>query len=778
MQHHKSYRSKMIASSAIVFAFAAGAVAEAQGSEEASSRSNEVVVLGTVTVSAQRRDQDVVEVPISLTQFDGETIELLRTTELTEYFQYTPNVSFASRGDRFNPRTSVRGVQTLGGRAPALGVYQDGFNVSPTISNVTANQTLVDVERIEVLRGPQGTTFGRNALAGALNVVTVKPDAEFFASGTVDVASVHGGSYETLVRGTINGALADNLFIRASAGYEYEDGWVNNVAPEGETNDLTDKGARIALRWVPSSQITVDASVLYQEAEQNRLNLIPTGILPAGSIPAGLAATGFSAVPIPVAPGTAGFVSDGNTDTVAFNVPNVRTVETLIALARVEYEAGDFTFISTTGYLDNESTLRDDVDASALDILRTESPVLNVSSISQEFRLLYEPSDMLLVQAGLLYAEDEEEESGLAEIGADALAFGFLPSPPFPPNTPLFPFPPGLPIADFSGVTKTNQSAVFGEVSYRPIPQLELILGGRYTEDEVKDSRTDNPLPTNGFMTNVLTDEETFDDFSMRASAVYEVSSDVNVYASYAEGFKSGGLQLSPNPLLPQSFGNEEIKSYETGLKGRFFRGALQANASVFLIDWQDLQLNFTDTDPNSPTFAQGFIRNVSEAEIKGIEFDFRAMLTDRLSVDGAIGYLDSEFGNSPNCDTAGMNCDGTPLPLSPEWTGSWGITYSQKVFGDWDGYIRADGFFRGEQFDFINGLPVQDELIIDGYDQLNLRLGAEKDNISLALFADNIGNQRDIIGFRNPGSGYFSGNAAAFNEPQTVGFRVTLSTQ
>lgn len=717
-----------------------------------------------ILVTAQRRPQAIQDVPISLTTFSSEALDLLRATEISEYLAFTPNVSVQGRGDRFAQFFTIRGAQNFGGRANALGIYVDGFNLAPSSSIRTYNQNLIDVERIEVLRGPQGTTFGRNVIGGAINIVSKAPDDAFALGGTLDVAHVADSSFEVLARASVNAPVTDTLFARLSVAYEYEDGWIDNVGPSGNSNEFEDIGVRGALRWVPNELITADFSVTYEDAQQYRFNTIPTGVLQSGTTAQGLAP--FSAFPIPNSPGGAGFFPE-NDDTIAYDAEALRRVENLTLTGKVELDFDSFQIISVTGYIDSQASLLDDGDGSGADVLVAGDPIDELKSFSQEVRVLSQVNDQLFVQGGALYASDEQTQQTFIRTGADTGVFGFLPSPPFPADTPLFPLPPNFTLQDDLEITETRQLAVFGEVSYSPVEDLELIFGARYTNDKVEQSLTD----TGGTMS----DEETFDDITLRASAVYTVTQDVNVYATFSQGFKSGGLQLG-NEDAP-FFGNERANNFEIGVKGSGFDGRLTTNIAAFYMDWKDIQLSVTDVDDTSPTFLQTFTQNIGQADVKGIEADVTLIPVDNLTLNLAVGFLDAEFGDTPGCNGVDTNCDGTDLPRTSRWNASWSAQYDMDLPGDWEGYGRVDGFYRSSQRDFLGALPVSDELFIPAYQQWNLRAGVRKNNLSVAVFAENIGDRRAINGLRNPGGIALGGISAVLIEPRTIGLRISYST-
>ncbi|MGH8239548.1 MAG: TonB-dependent receptor, partial [Steroidobacteraceae bacterium] len=307
----------------------------------AAQEAAETGVLEEITVTAQRRMESVRDVPISISVFSGEMIENNRIETLQDYLELTPNVSFESEGTPATFELGIRGVSNLGGASNVFGIYVDEFNVAPGVASTTFDQRLVDVERLEVLRGPQGTFFGRNVSGGAISITSRKPQPDFEANVLAEIAN--HDSY--VLRGSINTPLTDRLFVRFGAYGESYGGFLKNDGPSNATNDREQYGGRVALRYQPTERLTADLSVSYSSLDQGFPNFVPSGTLNDT-----LAQIGFE--PFPMA---AGYYPE-NVDRIETDQRRLNEVDTLIGTGRVELSADGFSIVSISGFIDSDTT--------------------------------------------------------------------------------------------------------------------------------------------------------------------------------------------------------------------------------------------------------------------------------------------------------------------------------------------------------------------------------------------------------------------------------------
>ena len=489
-----------------------------------------------IVVSAQRRVESAQDVPASITAFSEDAIERLNIRDTIDYFAQTPNVSFTSSGSRSRQEISMRGVQNnvrdLTLRSPSFGFYIDDFSVVVG----SQNPQIHDVERIEVLRGPQGTYFGRNAIGGAVNIVTNKPQADFGMK-----AALEYGQYDTwAVRSTVNLPIVeDKFFLRASGSYAESDGNIRNVNEIGGSNDYAYSSFRLAARALLTDNLTVDVTATYTDEKEGFQGGVPSGVL--SSFVRGLSGLPFLSPLFPVEGGVRQAVDEGtgfypnNRSKVNFNRPQEFLTDYWILNGRVEYAAEAFTITSITGYIDRSFLAADgDIDRTSVDAIN-EFTDESRSSFSQELRVRSNSGGKVDWTFGGLYARDT------GEVYQDTL---------FATDTPLN----GVSIATIDGEGWIKSYAVFADVTWHATDSLSATLGGRYTYDTVFETRLNTafgaPRPSGAL-------EETFDDFSPRVALTYDVTDTVTAYGTISKGYKSGGIQLIQ--LAPSEIYEPEI---------------------------------------------------------------------------------------------------------------------------------------------------------------------------------------------------------------------------
>ena len=436
--------------------FTAGAVAGALSQVSALAQESAAAIneqTDSIVVTAQKREQSLQDVPIAITVFDERAIEIQRIDELQDYLLKSPNVGFIETGNRNRTQIGIRGVTNLGGDVNTTGIYIDEFNVAPSDSSRTFDINLFDVERIEVLRGPQGTFFGRNTIGGALNITTKKPStSEFSGSFTAE----YGSFDHRLFRTSINMPVSEKVALRASAYYQADDGFIDNIGPAGRGNDREDIGARLALRILPTDAWTIDASASYVNYKQGLNNTILNGRFLSSQVEgyADLinAAILTTPLPLPLLPlNEAGFTPQ-NQHTVSTDFEPNSENESLVFTLRNIVEIGEHTLTSVTGYIDSDYLEEFDSDQSSFSLV--ESSIANeLKSFSQELRVSG-PVSRGLYTLGFLYANDETNAASLQTIFDDEAYF------------PLFALS-GIQEGVFTSSAPSNETrtlAVFGQI--------------------------------------------------------------------------------------------------------------------------------------------------------------------------------------------------------------------------------------------------------------------------------------------------------------------------
>ena len=710
------------------------------------------LVLEVVRVTAQKREQSLQEVPVSVTAFTADVIDRARIDNFTDYAVKTPNVGFQQQGSNADTRFSIRGVTNVGGQASSVGVYVDEVNVTPNVVLTGASRTsdisLLDIERIEVLRGPQGTFFGRNTMGGAINITTVKPDTgESYGEVTLEA----GEDDYFRVRGSGNVAISDTLALRGAAYYDEEDGFIDNKGPAGAGNAQENEGARLALRWLPNNDITADFTASYSNMEQDHQAAVPTGML--GEIPSQVVSDGGFLFPIfglelwPLQ--DVAFFPDNYTD-IATDMKRQQENETLTFTANVEVDLGAVTLTSVTGYIDNEFSLGGDGDASVVPAFFVGRDS-DMSAFSQEFRLSSNGEGEFNWMIGAIYSDDEVNSTDIStHLASDPylalwdvlgiLEFGL----PGDIGDIIANGPTGISVGNFEDVdrgSETTSYAVFTDVTWNFADSWSLGAGLRYTYDEVDYYEVTRPTLTIP-VADIRADKD-FDDISPRLNLSWLPSDELTVYASVSKGYKVGGF--NPNQDLVDLFFEEETGwNYELGLKTALWDNRVQINSAIFYFDWDDLQSRGQDVRTQRQV-----VVNAESASTQGLELEMTALLCEGLTLGLGYGYLDAEFDTFREAvDTNGnvFDASGNTIPLAPEHSFNASLDYSLAL-GEGEAYARVDYSYLDNQFTSVDNTPARE---IDSYDLWNARIGYDAEHWGAQAFVENLLDEEYSSGTEN----------------------------
>ncbi|MDZ7782175.1 MAG: TonB-dependent receptor [Halioglobus sp.] len=617
-------------------------------------------VLEEVLVTAQKREQSLQDVPLSITAFTAETIDRAGIRDFTDYAVKTPNVGFQQRGSRADTRFGIRGITNVGGQASSVGIYVDEVNVVPNVittgTSRTADTSLLDIERIEVLRGPQGTFFGRNTMGGAINITTVKPDVE---SPDAKLTLEAGEDEYYLARATGNLPLGDSAAVRGAAYYDEYGGFIDNKGPSSASNAEENKGARLAFRWQPGPALTADITASWSEMEQDYPAMVPTGIL--ATIPSDVVEQGgflFDSFGLPLWPlDTVGFFPDNFTD-IATDRERAMDNETTILTGRVEYDMDWATLTSVTGYIDNEFSQAGEGDASIAPAF-VVSRDSELTAFSQEFRLTSNAAGPVEWMVGLIYADDETEETDVSTHLAtdpylalwDALGileFGL----PGDIGDIIANGPTGVSIGNFEDVdrgSETQSYALFGDLTWHFADRWTAAVGLRYTYDEVEYFEVTRPTIT--IPVANIADDENFDDISPRFNLSWRPTDAATVYGSVSKGYKVGGFNANQD-LVDLFFEEETGWNYEIGLKSVLWNQRLQLNAAVFYFDWNDLQVRGQDVRTQ-----RQLVVNADAAHTQGLEIEVKTLLAEGLTLDLGTGISRRSLTTSRAPSTPTATC-------------------------------------------------------------------------------------------------------------------------
>ena len=758
--------------------------------------------LEEIVVTAQRREQNLQDVPVSVTAFTGATIERGNLRAARDYLALTPNVAFTDDGQVGSKGIgiAVRGVSNMiSGAAEntginSIGIYMDGFSIASVPSGVS-NPALPDMQSIEVLRGPQGTFFGRNSVGGALNLRTADPTDEFGFKLTVGGESYENANEMGNVTAVINAPVSDDFGLRGVFMYEDSGGRVKNACATGASaaecpgsveNNFTPNGAknsgyeeffgRIKAVWDVSDDTTVSVNLSYTDIDQGHDENVPAGILDVDTVDT----LGISEA---IDPGT-GFWPD-NRSYLSHDLGEYNKNEAFIAIVNIEHELNDnLKLTSITGVIDadNNRWFDQDLVGGVDSIDRTNS--YEGTSWSAELRLDYS-GDSVDWTLGAMYSKDEQDQDNLVAVSTNATAtlngVGWLP-----------PFPEDLGLAFNRKGYDVEEQALFGDMTFHMTESLDLIAGGRFTRSQVERELASNGIrPTTDFSMGafhffqtwanyprpVATADSDFSDFAPRFGARFQVTDEVNVYAMVSKGYKPGGNSVGNNtnadgePAFATKYDNETLWNYELGLKSELLEGRLRLNAAVFHLEWDDLQFEsffFLTPGDLSTNFEQTI--SIEDAEASGVEMEFAALVTDGLTISGGFGYLDTEVTSDTKIELSGgwsPSLLGLDLPKSPELTANLVGEYRWSISGDNEAWVRLEYIHRDGQYSDMEGVtnrqlngpsPNNAALIHNSgpnefpyrspdHDLLNLRAGVEWGAWSITGFVQNLTDEKYYTG-------------------------------
>ena len=595
----------------------------------------------SVSVSATRRNASLQSVPVAVSVLDGDALTQANRTSIDTIVQEVPSVTFRQQGGNKDSTIFVRGIGTI----------STSPGVEPTVSTVIdgvvyarpgqATLDLLDIEHIEILRGPQGTLFGKNASSGVLNVIGRKSSQE--TSGFVDASYYEGN--EKRVRAGVSGAIQPGVVSAVITGlYADFDGNVDNLhAGGGKLNGYDRKGVRARLDITPNRDL--DIALI---ADYLRSNSSPTFTAYKST------AAAFNAGIAPVMAGPEN--RQANAD-----IPSDIRDKNKGLSAQVDYRFSGYTLTSITAARDWDNTQYTSTSAigNAAEAARVTAAfpatrdigTVEFSQVSQELRLASPKGEFAEYVAGAYYLHGKDRETYQRIVNnGTAINSGR---------------------ADYG--VKSDSYSLFGESTFNFSPVWRAIAGARWTKDELSYDHQRTSTQTVAFpgvqpaVQNAGSTSE--DGSSGRAGLQYDLSHDVNTYATYSRGYKGPAYNVFFNMLNRDTLAlkPETSDSFELGLKASAFDRKLTANLAVFNTKYKNYQANFYDTVAGAVVTR---LINAGDVSTKGVELDLNARPTRALTLSASLAYTDATIDNfnCPPAAAASCNLNGKPLPFSPKW--------------------------------------------------------------------------------------------------------------
>ena len=653
----------------------------------------EATALDEIVVTAQKRSENLQDVPVAVTALTADQLKDQRVNDVLALSGLSPGLQIKTDDNAANPRIFIRGIGVNDfnpSTASAVGVYVDGVYVASPLAQMAG---FYDLQQVEVLRGPQGTLYGRNTTGGAINVTTKKPTSTPQGDLAVDY-----GRFDTLnVQAGFGGPLAgDALAFRIAGLYDKSDGYTLNRLTGNKGNDAERKAVRAALRYTPDSKLTVDLSASYSKATGGSI------LTYNRSLVAQTAEAASTATPDP----TFGYIfckpeyyTSGQCTNVAgyantssnkyegdYRFEGKDIVKLFGATSAISYDFGGVTLYSITGYQKAKRDDYEETDANPISIFDARY-IAEQDTTSQEFRLQSNGETPLRWVFGVYGARDNLDNNSHYNV-LEVLRV------PDPVNNPT-----GMDPANSVGVfgwplhQKTTSYAAFGQADYDLTPKLTLTGGLRWSQDKKTFhyvSDVDYGLLTLFEYDN----EKTFSSISGRVGLRYAISDGANVYATYNRGTKSGGFfsgqTTDPDDLGP--YRDETVNAYEMGAKSEFLDRRLRVNVSAFYYDYKDLQV-YTVIQRNG--LPVQLFTNASKARVYGGEAEVEARPMTGLSLTLGASLLSAEY---KDFQSLGDDYSGNTLPSAPKTSLNGAARYEHPL-GAGDLITQLDFTYRSKVY-------------------------------------------------------------------------------
>jgi len=670
-----------------------------------------------IVVSALRRDQNLQDVPAAVTAFSAETIENAGIEKPLDFINLTSNVNLVETQNSGNAFIIIRGITQARNSEPSVAVVIDGVQ---QVNPAAFNQELVDIAQIEVLKGPQGGLYGRNAIGGAIIITSQKPTDEF--SGSIKAGIDNGFGWN--VRAGISGPLSDTVKYRVSGSYRDTKGYLPNTFLKEDADPVKDLSLRGNLLFEPGNGWTADFRASYAKLETQALYFNIVNDVNDVSLPIRVNNRGINNRDIVNVAAKFAYEGDGFTAT---SITSYDTVKEILTGDAFDFRPVNESFLFRPANSPFGFGLGFGIDIA-------QSQYLNVKAVSQEIRIESPKNDKLFWMFGGYFIDTARfiSTGNLVDFGQ-----GVVPvyrSPSTSSSSPQQTF-----LAD----SQNNFAwAVFGNLGYEFSDQFRVDGSLRYDRDK----RVNTTLTPTAFLPNVpgfpqgATGEKrraTFDDLQPKVTLTYQPSDDVTLYGGYSRGFRSGGFNqtgvggvASSNNIVGVSdlFKDETASTFEAGVKTRLLDRKLTLNAAVYSTISKNSYF-FVFLAANSTQN----LGNVPKTKIQGFEIEANFRPTSDIQLNAAAGYTFSEIKEFPDASAIGNEA-----PLISRYTYNLGAQYTPQLTDTLDGLFRVDYRRTGktwwEPFNTTVRQPV---------DLVDVRAGVNSDSWSMAAFASNLFNEK-----------------------------------
>lgn len=706
---------------------AAGAEAQTVPSSSAPESSG-FGELEEIVVTASKREQKLSDVPSAITVLGGEELANQGVQSIRDYATLTPGLAQRDYAYPGYGTIFIRGLTTGAGQQSATSVfYLDdvAFTSSSPLNGsafLAPEPELADIERIEVLKGPQSTLYGASSLGGVIRVISKRPDPSGFSgSARTEVTAIDGGDVGYSVRASANIPLVtDRLAVRATGFYRRAAGFVDNIGTGTEdVNSSIFKGGRLALGWTPNDRLSVDVVGQIQDIDADgpaRQHNVSGTLTP---------------------------LHGERKYNDYFDAPSRSRYR--LASTTASYDVGAGQLIATASYLQSDFYVETDATAIYSSFLPLFGYPANTGiNLTNEIPLRKKTAELRFVSnrlgpiefiAGGFYT-DESVSSPTNTTARDIASNTLLPQP--------FGYFLTVDVDD-----DYREAAMFGNATFYLTDRLDFTAGVRHAESKENNTISYGGLAQGG-QTVTLALNNKDDATPYLATLRWRPTDTLSAFLRAASGFRPGGPQITPNPPpgVQSRIEPDTVWNYEAGLKGEFLDGALSIEASAFHIDWQDIQLNSS---------FNGFqvLANAGKAQVDGFELQALARPTQLLTLGANVGYTEARLTSIDSGVTATIGAaEGDPLPLTPRWTAA--VVADQRIplGNDVEGQLGATLRYQSHMFNAYPGSMLDVNVRLPEFTTVDLRAGVRVQRYQIQLRAENIFDENGVTNLSTPGPG------------------------
>jgi outer membrane receptor protein involved in Fe transport len=751
--------------------------------------------LEEVIVTATKRAERLQDVPESITAFDSKAIAMRGLQQMDDLAKMVPGLSL---GQLEPGGTTIvfRGVASSGiafGAASSSALYLDEQPI--TLNGRNPDPRLIDIERVEALRGPQGTLYGASSQSGTLRVITNKPDtAGFDAWVDTQITQVDSGDTGYDVSAMVNVPLVGDRLALRLVGFTAKDaGYIDNVLADSRGDPSTFDNSNVVEKDVNSSEVSGGRAALRWDVTEN-VNAT------FGAIFQDLSADGHGDVSVDGADLTqVRFEKESLDDkwyqlalTINASLPFGDAIFSASYFDRdfhYQADATDYEFSFNQSFVNADACHDDDPTTIC------HYNVYDFGGDPRGFATNDEQTEITTLEARLQSPGDSEsrwgwlagvfysQEKGHTEFDSyirgyqDTGAFYYFSNlqPSYDADNPLAPTETWF-LGRYD--TELDQKAVFGEVSFDVTENFTITAGGRWFDYDTKFAlHQEAPAGFSGDSLQNSNEDSSENGTVAKLNFTYRIDDDRMVYATYSEGFRVGGSNpLRPNSVLPRTYNSDELQNYEIGAKTEWLDNRVRLNVSAYYMKWSDFAVQIED--PQEGVFQLGFV-NLPSADIRGVEAEFAVNFSERWQLDGSFSYNNAEVADAASIsfEDPGLPpfivTKGARLPLTPDWTATLGIEYrSPGRLLNAQPFARFDYAYQGESVNNLEGIEavvatggVQ---IQDAYQTGDFRFGLEGENWSGSIFVDNVWDERAELFFSNR----WAVPRLSVNQPLTIGLQ------